>query len=189
MTEQEKKNTIRQLQDLNRQGVISDDEFLDKMSELKNNKEIQLNGHIDYNNVNAKGFYTVVYTLGIFICIALLIYFVSEQSRKNNYSSYNSRDTSQTASLRTNSNETDSLIIVIAQEFVKAELKTPSSAKFPWDNNTYTISKEKGNWVVKGYVDAQNIYGATVRYKFESCFSLEWIDGKDHSKKVYTLIY
>ena len=191
MTGEEKKKAIEQLQDLNNSGVISDQEFVDKVAQLEGKESIDAftpsRGHEENlkGGTDGKG---ILAALFLIVCLVALFAFITGQGSKNSTVSYN-RDSTQTSSLRTNSNETDSLIITIAQEFVKKELKSPSSAKFPWSNSEYTISKIKGNWVVKGYVDAQNSYGATIRMKFESCFSLEWVNGKDHSTKIYTLVY
>lgn len=203
MTEEEKKNAIVKLQELNKTGVITDEEFVDKVSKLE--VTTQNDQHSEYragNKENDQGNGKSSFVLVAIICLILLLllcFILGQGNQTNDSASTNNgnssiassyiRDTTQTSSLRSNANETDSLIIAIAQEFVKMELKNPSSAKFPWGSSDYTITKLNGNWVVKGYVDAQNSFGATVRSKFESCFTLEWVNGKDHSAKVYTLIY
>ena len=79
--------------------------------------------------------------------------------------------------------------IAMAQEMVKAELKAPSTASFPWDSNAYTIKKDGNQYTVKGYVDAQNGFGAKVRSTFETCFTYEIVGTKYKIHKVYTLIY
>ena len=79
--------------------------------------------------------------------------------------------------------------IAMAHEMVKAELKAPSTASFPWDASAYTITKSGNQYTVKGYVDAQNSFGAKVRSTFEACFTYEMIGTKYKIHKVYTLIY
>jgi len=52
--------------------------------------------------------------------------------------------------------------IAQAQEFVRANLKSPASASFPWlDYKVYDMGGDK--WAVSSYVDAQNGFGANIR--------------------------
>jgi|GEM_PF-1738458 len=56
-----------------------------------------------------------------------------------------------------------------AKEFVKRDLKSPSTAEF---QSTYSMKVEElqpNKWFVKGYVDSQNAFGGTVRTNF-GCF-------------------
>lgn len=55
--------------------------------------------------------------------------------------------------------------IVVANTIVKNNLKAPSSAKF-CGNSDYTVSCTENTWTVKGYVDAQNSFGANLRNNF-----------------------
>ena len=48
------------------------------------------------------------------------------------------------------------------QEFVKKNLKSPSTAQFP-DYKEITINKNNFVYSVSGYVDAQNSFGAIMR--------------------------
>lgn len=50
----------------------------------------------------------------------------------------------------------------IAEDTVEAQLKAPSSAKFSNKNDT-SISVHNNVWIVKGWVEAQNSFGATIR--------------------------
>ena len=55
---------------------------------------------------------------------------------------------------------------VCAEDIVKSSLKSPSSAKFcKYPEATITYSGDN-DWVVSGWVDAQNSYGATIRTDF-----------------------
>lgn len=54
-----------------------------------------------------------------------------------------------------------------AKEYVKWNLKSPSTADFPWvhtDDTTEYVSWN--NFVVKSYVDSENSFGWTIRTKF-----------------------
>lgn len=55
---------------------------------------------------------------------------------------------------------------IFAQDAVKANLKAPSSAKFPWYNESYITVSSDGNYVVQAYVDAENSLGAQIRSNF-----------------------
>ena len=55
--------------------------------------------------------------------------------------------------------------IAQAQEFVRAGLKSPASASFPWtDYKVYDLGGDK--WIVSSYVDAQNGFGANIRTRW-----------------------
>ena len=51
------------------------------------------------------------------------------------------------------------------KDFVKARLKAPSTAKFPWFEYDATAD-DNGNWLVKSHVDSQNSFGAMLRMQY-----------------------
>ncbi len=54
--------------------------------------------------------------------------------------------------------------IFYAEEAVKKRLRSPSTAKFPWQApDIAPIDGQKCSWRVTGYVDSQNGFGAMVR--------------------------
>ena len=55
--------------------------------------------------------------------------------------------------------------MVAAQTEVKSRLKAPSTAKFCSSYN-FDVSLSGNTWTVRGYVDAQNGFGATIRSNF-----------------------
>lgn len=59
---------------------------------------------------------------------------------------------------------------VIAENAVKEKLKAPSTAQFCTTTEA-TIGRNGNTWTVKGWVDAQNGYGATVRANFVVTFT------------------
>lgn len=59
---------------------------------------------------------------------------------------------------------------VIAEKAVKEKLKLPSTAQFCTTTEA-TIGRNGNTWTVKGWVDAQNGYGATVRANFVVTFT------------------
>jgi len=60
--------------------------------------------------------------------------------------------------------ETDSKIF--AKEVIKEILKSPSTAEFS-NVRAYELSNEKDVWVINGYVDSQNGFGAVIRSVWE----------------------
>ncbi len=71
----------------------------------------------------------------------------------------------------------ESFAISAAEELVKGQLKSPSTAKFPWGNSSFSVTKNGKKYTVKGYVDAQNGFGATVRQYWTATFELEDTSG------------
>ena len=78
------------------------------------------------------------------------------------------------------------MLVANAQTAVREQLKSPSSAKFPWGFDQYTF-KDYGSsndhfgytrYLVTGYVDSQNSYGAQIRAK--------WAVEMDYSKSSET---
>lgn len=54
-----------------------------------------------------------------------------------------------------------------AQAYVQQQLKTPASAKFPAQDTDWSLKKLiDGRYQVSSFVDAQNLYGAMLRYQF-----------------------
>ena len=60
--------------------------------------------------------------------------------------------------------------ITVAEKVVKNKLKSPSTAKF-CKSSEYAVSCEGNSWTVRGYVDAQNDFGATLRNNFTVKFT------------------
>ena len=57
-------------------------------------------------------------------------------------------------------------LVGAAQYDVKANLKAPSTAKFPASFSEYSFSRSKTIYKITGYVDAENSYGAMIRSNF-----------------------
>jgi len=62
-----------------------------------------------------------------------------------------------------NSIPTTSNAFIIAKDFVKNRLKSPSSADFPFDDYRANVDTSTNTYVVQSYVDAQNAFGANLR--------------------------
>lgn len=57
---------------------------------------------------------------------------------------------------------------VVAQGFVRDRLKAPATAQFPAQSQT-RITKDHGmKWIVSGYVDSQNSFGALLRIRYRA---------------------
>ena len=64
-----------------------------------------------------------------------------------------------------------------AQEFVKRSIRTPATAEFPVaDASGVAVTRDSGNackFSVAGYVDAENLFGATIRSKYTLAVTLD----------------
>lgn len=59
-------------------------------------------------------------------------------------------------------------VCVMTQQFVTDNLKAPSTAKFPSCRNVIIHKLEANTWIVNGYVDSQNGFGAMIRTKYSA---------------------
>jgi len=56
---------------------------------------------------------------------------------------------------------------VMAQKFVEQNLKSPGSAEYGWQTADECVTElGNGEYLVKGWVDAQNSFGAKIRNNF-----------------------
>ena len=57
---------------------------------------------------------------------------------------------------------------VMVEDFVKARLKAPGTAKFPgfWDGRRYVTNLGEQKYRIVSYVDAENAFGALIRNRF-----------------------
>lgn len=79
--------------------------------------------------------------------------------------------------------------VTSAQNLVKAELKAPSTAKFPWSDDEYTVKKNGRDWKVSGYVDAQNSFGASIRTYWTAIFTMGDTSGSTYKVSNYIVTY
>lgn len=80
------------------------------------------------------------------------------------------------------SREIDSM--VFGEYVIKELLKSPSTAEFT-KTKAYELTDQKDVWVVNGYVDSQNGFGAMIRSSWE--VQLDYRDGKAGEIKSVTL--
>lgn len=76
-----------------------------------------------------------------------------------------------------------------AQELVKDELKSPSTAKFSYDTSDYTVQRSGDQWKVSSYVDAQNGFGATLREYWTATFTMGDTSGDQYSVSNYSVAF
>lgn len=100
----------------------------------------------------------------------------SSSENKSDNNSTNNRMNSTSSDVIANGNGKDRYghdkfdAFVIAENAVKDKLKSPSTAQFCTTTEA-TIGRNDNTWTVKGWVDAQNGYGATVRANFVVTFT------------------
>lgn len=77
-----------------------------------------------------------------------------------------------------NVNSTEEMAFLIAIEFVKPQLKSPSTAVFP----SYPDKRRNdkiGEWTFFSYVDSQNSFGAMIRTNFDITIIFQGGDDSD----------
>ena len=199
MTEQEKKNAVDNLLYLKKQGKLSDDEFASMLSRIniqeeQDEKREKEESEEKFKKEYKKGWGCLVWVIGLLILV-IGGYLYATNKPKQSDTSYPSTSTYKSSSSYSSSSSSsyissdqEATAITLAQELVKKELKSPSTAKFPWSFSEYTVSRSGENWIVKGYVDAQNSFGAMIRSNFEACFKMKKQGIYDRGIKVYTII-
>lgn len=60
-----------------------------------------------------------------------------------------------------------------AEDVMRASLRSPSTAEFPWRNSEWRVAQvDADSYVVSSYVDAQNGFGATIRSYMDVVFQV-----------------
>ena len=62
-------------------------------------------------------------------------------------------------------NQSTTMAYVMTQQLVTNQLKSPSSAKFPYSSDV-SVKRDGVGWTIVGYVDSQNGFGAMIRTKY-----------------------
>ena len=79
----------------------------------------------------------------------------------------------------------ETMAIVIAEDAIEKQLKSPSTADFSGVRDTRSGRLEDGgpnDWVVIGYVDAQNGFGAMIRSNYQVVIEFE--EGRSDSYRI-----
>ena len=76
-----------------------------------------------------------------------------------------------------------------AKIVVRDKLKSPSTAKFPWGFDEYTVKRSGNDFIVGSYVDAVNSFGAMLRQEFVATFTLSNVSlsGSSDITNVYVI--
>lgn len=77
--------------------------------------------------------------------------------------------------------------LTAAQNIVKAELSSPSTAKFPASDDAYVVRKNNNQWKVSGFVDSQNSFGALIRSNWSTSFTLGSTSGSQYKVTDYSV--
>jgi len=83
-----------------------------------------------------------------------------------------------------NEKDNSGMAIVYTKEFVKRNLKSPSTAKFPGvllERDHWKIQRNGNNYTVRAWVDSQNGFGAMIRSHF--VIKLEQVGGDSWEMK------
>ena len=205
MTEQERNDAIRKLEDLKDQGLLTNDEYIEKIAMLAEKKPKQQPQQEEKAGNSGRA-------VLIFIACVLLVFMgycitqmIEDKNRTNVTASSQSNAVTTTSRPQKsypygvpapgytdsgsnfNSNDKE-LAKTYAEVYVKRQLKSPSTAKFPSSIDSYTYKREGNEWAVAGWVDATNSYGATIRVTWVSSFKITWENGKYRGEEVGTYI-
>jgi hypothetical protein len=108
----------------------------------------------------------ILIIVGIVIIVCLVICFAT--------SLFNNGSTRTTT--RDSTEAYDKVILMtVTEDYVKQYLVSPSSAKFP-RNQEWSITDNGSTIIVRSYVDAQNSFGAEIRSNFLAKYSLPKVE-------------
>lgn len=93
---------------------------------------------------------------------------IDAEQRKKDAEARALQETADRQAARAKKCSDTTLAFVMSQEFVKRNLKAPSTAEFPWitDDQVAIATKPDCGFRVLGWVDAQNGFGAQIRSKY-----------------------
>lgn len=97
---------------------------------------------------------------------------VSEQIKNSSSNNYNSSTNSSKNINQHITEDEKGNAVAIAQREIKDRLKSPSSAKFPWSFDEYTITKSDRTFKVKSYVEAKNSFGTLLKINYMVKFTM-----------------
>lgn len=79
--------------------------------------------------------------------------------------------------------------VTAAQNLVKEQLKSPSTASFPSSASAYSVQTDGTYFYVSGYVDAQNSFGAEIRQEWTASFKMGDTSGAQYKISDYSVTF
>jgi len=79
--------------------------------------------------------------------------------------------------------------VTAAQNLVKEQLKSPSTASFPSSASAYRVETDGTYFYVSGYVDAQNSFGAELRQEWTASFKMGNTSGAQYKISDYSVTF
>lgn len=79
--------------------------------------------------------------------------------------------------------------VTVAQNLVKGQLKSPSTASFPSSATAYSVQTDGTYLYVSGYVDAQNSFGAELRQNWTASFKMGDTSGVQYKISDYSVTF
>lgn len=196
MTEQERKEAIQKLESLHKQGIITDDEYVQKVAGMAH--PVQKDDEPE--KPAQTGRYVLAF-IGIVLIVGIMAVISTQNENRKSATTPTQTTTKTTRSYpygvpaagytdsgSSFNNNDKELAKAYAEVYVKRQLKSPSTAKFPSKIDSYTYKRDGNEWAVAGWVDATNSYGATIRVTWVSSFKITWENGKYHGEEVGTYI-
>ena len=89
--------------------------------------------------------------------------------------------------IRAQKEDKSTMAQIIAHDFIKTQLKSPSTADFPWFAHRISRSKDEDQvYTVISHVDSQNSFGAEIRTKF--WIKLRYLGGEASDTRNWEII-
>lgn len=79
--------------------------------------------------------------------------------------------------------------VTAAQNLVKEQLKSPSTASFPSSATAYSVQTDGTYFHVSGYVDAQNSFGAELRQNWTASFKMGDTSGSQYKISDFSVTF
>lgn len=99
----------------------------------------------------------------ILVALFILKFLVDLTSDSNSNPSGSASSTKTESPKSIDKEELARQAFIISQDYVKKNLKAPSTAKFPFLDYTFSDPDPDNTIIIKSYVDAQNSFGAKLR--------------------------
>lgn len=166
------------------EGLISDEEYK-KIQAVEREKLVQKEKAYKKKRrrKNILRILTLIAVISIFIGVKLYNYYNSYEYKYGSYLSSNYTSSTYTSGVSSSIGSTksaakeekvtdsDDLTVcwLLSKDEVKQQLKSPSSAKFPFSyaDEDVMITKSGNTYTVKSWVDAENSFGAKIRCNFD----------------------
>lgn len=119
---------------------------------------------IEQENKDDRRLYTFIRVISGYAALIILVISIFALSKFTDSRSSTNALSQQQVTREDKADELDAFYM--SQVFVKRMLVSPSSAKFPWFDESMVMQVGEDTWVINSYVDSQNKFGAMLRTNY-----------------------